>query len=150
MQLVICFLATMLLSGTVHVAFAGAASAALPTCNRGVWINTGESPGAQKIPYHTTSGRSCILQYGDGGDGSGVSNAVLYLQDTLNACYNKNLVPDGDFGNATRNALESVQEAINVDPDGVYGPNTRNAMKFISRNEATGDNVGCKPYLWAP
>lgn len=150
MQLVTFFLVALLLGGAMHVAFADQASAAPVTCNRAGWLNTGESPGAQKLPYHNTAGRNCILQYGDGGDGTGVDNAVLYLQDSLNACYGKGLVPDGDFGTATRTALREVQTEENVGVDGVYGPTTRNAMNWLSRNEATGNNVGCKPYGWSP
>jgi peptidoglycan hydrolase-like protein with peptidoglycan-binding domain len=58
------------------------------------------------------------------------SSAVTALQETLNACYGYDLSEDGDFGPATRAAVEGMQADIGVSADGIYGPNTRTAMKF--------------------
>jgi peptidoglycan hydrolase-like protein with peptidoglycan-binding domain len=58
------------------------------------------------------------------------SSAVEVLQLTLNSCYGAALTNDGDFGPATRAAVEAMQADIGVSVDGIYGPNTRTAMKF--------------------
>jgi hypothetical protein len=73
------------------------------------------------------------------------NTAVWVLQWALNQCYGQNLTHDGDYGNATGNAVKNVQRFHRfpaADIDGVYGPQTRNAMAFPKINDA-GAYVGC-------
>lgn len=76
------------------------------------------------------SSTSCTLREGDN------TRAVKRLQATLDACYNQGIAIDGDFGPATRRALENAQtwervvRGRPVATDGVYGPQTRNALHW--------------------
>lgn len=142
-RLTICFLATLLLGGVLHVAYAAPASAAPLTCGRADWLYVGESPYQQKLPYNATSWKDCILQYGDG-----PNESVTVLQEAMKVCHGKDLTLTGEFGTATRNALRSIQSAANLEVDGVYGPDTRNEMKWLTRNVATGNNHGCRPFAY--
>jgi peptidoglycan hydrolase-like protein with peptidoglycan-binding domain len=69
-------------------------------------------------------GGSVNCQMGQGAQ----SEAVLYLQYTLNYCYNAGLSQDGDFGPRTRAALVSAQRSAGAAADGVYGPETRSKI----------------------
>ena len=53
---------------------------------------------------------------------------VFALQSGLNAIRDATLKPDGDFGPATKETLESAQDAWGLTPDGIAGPGTREAL----------------------
>ena len=69
-------------------------------------------------------GGSVNCQMGQGAQ----SEAVLYLQYTLNYCYGAGLSQDGDFGPRTKAALIAAQRQAGAAPDGVYGPETRSKI----------------------
>lgn len=50
------------------------------------------------------------------------------LQVELNAVLDTHLTPDGFFGPATRQAVETFQEAHQISPDGKVGPQTKAAL----------------------
>jgi peptidoglycan hydrolase-like protein with peptidoglycan-binding domain len=58
------------------------------------------------------------------------SNAVFWLQTTLNNCYGQHLALDSDFGPATQAAVKVAQRAAHITVDGVYGPQTRDHIKW--------------------
>ncbi|KFG71708.1 hypothetical protein FM21_12995 [Streptomyces mutabilis] len=107
-------------------------ASAATTCNwvlkvsEGAWI-----PGYYNSSTGATS-RTCYLNRGDNNQG------VRQLQTTLNECYGRNLVEDGDFGPATETALRYAQDRAGTTVDGSYGPNTRKAIL----HQSTGS--GCK------
>jgi hypothetical protein len=76
------------------------------------------------------SSTHCNLRQGD------ATRAVKRLQATLDTCYNQGIAIDGQFGPATRRALENAQtwervvRGRPVATDGVYGPQTRDAMHW--------------------
>lgn len=59
-----------------------------------------------------------IIKRGD------ISEAVRSLQILLNAKHNADIVPDGDFGLLTENALKDYQRAKKLEADGVAGAKT--------------------------
>jgi hypothetical protein len=83
----------------------------------------------------STSSGSVTCQMGQGAQ----STAVLYLQYTLNYCYNAGLSQDGEFGPKTKAALIRAQAAAHAGQDGVYGPETRS--KIMHRG--TAPDFGC-------
>jgi peptidoglycan hydrolase-like protein with peptidoglycan-binding domain len=58
--------------------------------------------------------------------------AVEQLQTRLNEVAGANLKVDGDFGPATRRAVEDFQSRAGIDSDGVAGPETRQAMDEVA------------------
>lgn len=88
---------------------------------------------AARLPVYAGS-KSCTLRSGNN------SNAVSILQNSLKSCHGKNIVADGDFGPATRNALAQVQASLGLTADGIYGPNTLNNMRH--KNSI---NLACSP-----
>ncbi len=56
---------------------------------------------------------------------------VKAVQDALNyrrRCDDPRLVPDGDFGRHTRDAVVGFQKRFDLDPDGIVGYYTRKAL----------------------
>lgn len=129
--------ASLTLLGTV-VLTGPAASAATPTCSDSTVVSGPQ--GDVVVPSTASGNTTCNMVRGDN------SQAVLQLQATLNVCYGKNLVEDGDFGGNTYTALRQVQAAIGgLTVDGQYGPHTRNAMHFMEA-ESDGIHIHCYPY----
>ncbi|BAV97715.1 XVIPCD domain-containing protein [Lysobacter enzymogenes] len=110
-----------------------------PTMRRGIAL--AESRGAPELAEHKpgehkpaapakpadamADGR---LRQGEDGP------AVKALQERLNAlgfhdAKGQPLKPDGDFGPATKHALQQAQRAYGLDADGIAGPKTLEAMK---------------------
>jgi hypothetical protein len=91
---------------------------ATPTCNTVVnWFD-------HAVPAWSVTGTvDCNMVRGTN------SAAVRQLQRSMNTCYQKQLVLDGDFGGRTEAALIDVQRRSGTTPDGQYGPNTRKAMR---------------------
>jgi len=58
------------------------------------------------------------------------STAVAMLQRSLNVCYGKSLVVDGEFGTNTRTALAGAQRAEQISDDGAYGTESRTHLKW--------------------
>lgn len=54
--------------------------------------------------------------------------AVRRLQKALRAAGHADLVPDGQFGRATDDAVRSYQRSAGLDADGVVGPRTWEAL----------------------
>jgi hypothetical protein len=79
-----------------------------------------ESPHASVIP--TAGSKEHLLKEGAHGQ------EVRDLQTNL-AALGYSVKPDGDFGIATRHAVESFQHAHNLTVDGVVGPATQNAIQ---------------------
>jgi peptidoglycan hydrolase-like protein with peptidoglycan-binding domain len=75
-------------------------------------------------PYHKGTGsRNCTLAEGASGA------AVVALQTSLKSCnYARGLDIDGDFGRATRDAVEYAQSRRGTGADGIYGPASRDAF----------------------
>jgi hypothetical protein len=80
-----------------------------------------------------TSGGStdCILWNGTSGDG------VKALQTSLADCNGFSLAIDGQFGPATRAAVEALQSRAGISVDGVYGPQTGAHMSILLEGDAT-------------
>lgn len=98
--------------------------AAWCTTKTSFWI-VGDADDVGHMPTLGTS-KTCELA-------SGLkNNGVYWLQFALNKCYSKSLVLDGDFGPATRTALQQVQTSHGLVADGVYGTQTRAAMRFAT------------------
>jgi peptidoglycan hydrolase-like protein with peptidoglycan-binding domain len=58
------------------------------------------------------------------------SNAVFWLQTTLNFCYGAGLATDGIYGPLTQAAVRHAQTLAGVTHDGIYGPQTRDHIKW--------------------
>lgn len=117
--------AAILMCGGLFAVLPANPASATPTCNNaGVYRNA-------YLPLYksnSTTTVDCNLVRGTYGI------AVWQLQVTMNVCYGKGLVEDGDFGGNTERALREVQDKVGTRVDGQYGPNTRRAMV----HEATG------------
>jgi peptidoglycan hydrolase-like protein with peptidoglycan-binding domain len=92
-------------------------------------------------PYHKGTGsRNCTLAQGAEG------SAVVVLQTSLKSCnFARDLDIDGDFGPATRDAVEYAQSRRGTAADGIYGPNSRRAFlwsMYDSQHRPTGKCVG--------
>ncbi|MEV0222316.1 peptidoglycan-binding domain-containing protein [Streptomyces sp. NPDC050704] len=74
-----------------------------------------------------------------GSTGGGVTS----LQKALRHCYGRNIAIDGEFGPATKEALEYAQGRAGVRQDGEYGPETRWAMLWGRYSIETGAKVRC-------
>ena len=73
-----------------------------------------------------TYNADCQLGLGNDND------AVLTLQNDLNACYpHDGVQTDGIFGQETMTALKAVQRILGITADGVYGPQTRDHIHWI-------------------
>jgi Putative peptidoglycan binding domain len=89
-----------------------------------------DSPqGRYEIPAdHADSqaaARDCVLTV-DSGSGAPVET----LQLTLRGCYFQPIDADGTYGDATANAVATVQAQVGLDPDGRYGPQTAGAIAW--------------------
>jgi hypothetical protein len=88
-------------------------------------------PGASnlvaKLPAYN-SNINCQMYKGANNSG------VKALQTTLNECYDRNLVVDGDFGTNTKNALMYAQGVERLSKDGGYGEETRNGIGWYFKN----------------
>jgi peptidoglycan hydrolase-like protein with peptidoglycan-binding domain len=104
-------------------------AAALPTCNSHIVHDEANVPSVA-----STGSVDCVMGQG------AHSDAVLYLQFSLNYCYGAGLVQDGDFGPRTKAALIEAQRQSGAARDGVYGPETRRKML----HRAIGPIFGCK------
>ncbi len=120
-------LATLAVGGGLFAIAPASPADAAPQCNSHVVYQEANVPSA---------GGSVNCQMGQGAQ----SEAVLYLQYTLNYCYNAGLSQDGEFGPRTRAALIEAQRQAGAARDGVYGPETRS--KILHR--AIGPIFGCK------
>lgn len=112
----------------VTAAPASASTASLPICTTAYWLTSPATGHLLDMPTTSSKSTSCYLAEGD------VSNAVTQLQNSLVACYGSSIITDGDFGPATKAALEAAQRASGATVDGVYGTNTRDHMKFMEVN----------------
>ncbi|WIE61420.1 peptidoglycan-binding domain-containing protein [Curtobacterium sp. MCLR17_032] len=120
--------AGLLLAATV-VAMPTAANAApastqsVGTCTT---VKTFSAPGGKKYTAPVTSGgsRDCRLEQGN------QSSAVTRLQQELkNGCEgDHNITVDGQFGPATKSALQDAQKSLGISADGIYG--SQSASKF--------------------
>jgi hypothetical protein len=133
------FIAAMLLlltSGTVVAATAAPAQASYPTCYYATLVATPH--GAALWPIATRSAdryadvnTRCENKYGNScssGSAYPCNEAVYFLQQDLNKCYQKGLSLDGQFGNNTYNAVVSVQRSLGLTADGWAGPSTQRWM----------------------
>jgi peptidoglycan hydrolase-like protein with peptidoglycan-binding domain len=68
---------------------------------------------------------NCLL--GVGND----SEAVAWLQGSLNACYGQHLTVDGSYGPLTKAAVEVAQRDAKITVDGIYGPQTRDHILWV-------------------
>ncbi|MFI6025000.1 peptidoglycan-binding protein [Amycolatopsis magusensis] len=122
------------------VAAADPETAASPraTCNDYTTFAYGSTPYRVHIPSvgHQTAATDCTLRQGDSGPG------VFVLQDALRRCYNQQIAQDAQYGPATRNAVQNVQNFHGLVTDGTYGPHTRVAMAW-GKYTTGGAFVGC-------
>ncbi|NMO53752.1 peptidoglycan-binding protein [Actinoplanes sp. TBRC 11911] len=112
----------------VSLAGAGAANAdpvgfATASCTKAAQFRSGAYE-AQYVPVTASGSTNCGLSRGNN------STAVWGLQNNLNICYNRSLVPDGDFGTNTYNALVYAQGVMGAGKDGQFGPETRSKMSM--------------------
>jgi hypothetical protein len=128
------------------VAPAGAAQAALPTCNSFAYRDAGNIYGSvsARVPVWRETGEpgytlECALRQGNYNN-----TAVRILQETLNNCYwniiGAQLVADGDFGAKTRDALAKAQRSHGIQDDGSYGAQSRRTLYHhgLATNEGAG------------
>ena len=71
------------------------------------------------------------LKYGSKGQD------VVQLQKVLNKFKCGNLIPDGEFGKKTKNAVIAFQKKYGLKPDGVVGPKTRAKIAELLKKEET-------------
>jgi hypothetical protein len=91
---------------------------ATPTCN---WV---ASFAGAWVPFFNGGSGTVNCNMVKGCNSAGVQK----LQHSMNVCYGEHLVEDGDFGQATKDALIRTQNKAGTGADGQYGPNTRRAM----------------------
>lgn len=104
---------------------AGTEVLALPTCNGAAWIPVSTSPRRYLfVPVYNGS-YACILQLGNYNNWG-----VVALQNALVRCYGQNIAIDGDFGSATKTALQNAQRREGIPADGVYGPQTNSVLNW--------------------
>jgi peptidoglycan hydrolase-like protein with peptidoglycan-binding domain len=100
---------------------------ATPTCNTRGILAPPSAPPVWLPFFRSANGatftENCNMVQGTHSDG------VLQLQRSMNLCYSEQLMPDSDFGPATRAALVRTQRKAGTPADGEYGPNTRRAMR---------------------
>ncbi|MFD9445268.1 peptidoglycan-binding domain-containing protein [Streptomyces sp. NPDC060006] len=132
-----------LLGGAVAVAPSAAAWPYLGHCSGGSNISyTGTSTQLIKVPvvrYNGLNNVRCWMDYGSTGNG------VETLQLALKSCYGRSIVVDGDFGPATRDALEYAQSQEGITVDGQYGEQGFNNLKW-ARYTQDGTRNGCARY----
>jgi len=93
------------------------AMASLPTCT------TFKVYYDANVPSTGSGSVDCLMSQG------AHSEAVLFLQYTLNYCYSAGLAQDADFGPRTKAALIKAQRAAGAAQDGGYGPETRSKIQ---------------------
>ncbi|QQP97404.1 XVIPCD domain-containing protein [Lysobacter enzymogenes] len=110
-----------------------------PTMRRGIALAEGR--GAPELPEHKpgehkpTAPAKPADAMADGRLRQGEEGpAVKAMQERLNElgfrdAKGQPLKPDGDFGAATKHALQQAQRAYGLDDDGVAGPKTLDALK---------------------
>ena len=90
-----------------------------------------------------------LLKYGARGE---KVEELQYYLEKISEIYNiPTIVPDGIFGNATREAVIAFQRLFGLVPDGIVGPATWNKIvevyRDIKANEGSGNNgQGENPY----
>lgn len=75
-------------------------------------------------------------------DYGSTGNGVKALHVALTSCYSRSLAVDGDFGPATRDALEYAQNQEGITVDGQYGEQGFNHLKW-ARYTQDGTRNGC-------
>ncbi len=132
-----------LLAAGAVVATAGTAQAA-PACKG---YSTYASGSATLYKPTTTNGSrntNCLLSSGAGYGGGQQSMAVGYLQTSLNRCFGAGLAIDGMYGQATVNAVKTVQRVKGLPADGVFGPQTSKYMNWAKMG-GSGCTSGGRP-----
>jgi peptidoglycan hydrolase-like protein with peptidoglycan-binding domain len=126
-------------------AWAGDALTTQMCTKRAVLDGSNGSDIIQYVPVTASGSTNCFVQEDDANAG------VRGLQHSLNVCYlgisgfKTKLVEDGDFGPATKSALESAQRSEThpaIAVDGEYGANTRAQFTFIEV-DGGGDGSIC-------
>ncbi|HET6951652.1 MAG TPA: peptidoglycan-binding domain-containing protein [Acidimicrobiales bacterium] len=97
-----------------------------------------ESPeGSFVVPTDDADGgtgaRDCEMESGEGGV------PVRALQNALATCYGQQIEVDGEFGDATEDAVEAAQSLHGLPVDGAYGPATGDVLLWptVSADGAT-------------
>ena len=67
-------------------------------------------------------------------------NDVKELQKLLNKILNKQLIADGEYGPATKKAVEEFQSLYNLDVDGIYGAMTHQTLLEVNEIYERGKN----------
>lgn len=136
-------LATLGLAATgVVVGTAGTAQAATH-CSGFSKYSSGSSAHVRKpTTVNGSFNTSCLLSNGDGFNGGNQVNAVGWLQFSLNKCFGAGLSVDGMYGQATANAVKTVQRVKGIPQDGVFGPQTSRHMNW-ARMGTNGGFISC-------
>lgn len=113
-------LVAVVAAGSLSLAGAAPAAAAVPYCVLGLVYQDAFVPGSRDLDP------DCIMAQGAQG------NHVSTLQQAMKSCNLKeSIAVDGIFGPQTRSALIRLQRNRGITADGVYGPQTRRAIQFV-------------------
>jgi hypothetical protein len=114
------------------------ASASLATCYTTTGLDT-SAYGPVSVPSagSTADSTSCAMSL------NANSSAVSRLQQTLNKCNGQSISEDGQFGPATKSALQAAQRLRGVTGDGVYGPVTRDALRWWTGGWSSSGTAIC-------
>jgi peptidoglycan hydrolase-like protein with peptidoglycan-binding domain len=108
------------------------ASTDVATCDDAIVVQSASgsvnAPGDSAL-FASSESVTCELE-----EGSDDEEAVSALQDALNRCNGQNIAVDGDYGQATTQAVARVQAAHGLPADGAYGPATRDAMQWPAQS----------------
>ncbi|WP_405956548.1 peptidoglycan-binding protein [Streptomyces phaeochromogenes] len=132
-------LSALAVAGAGITATATPAAAATPTCNSNFKWAHGNYNGRNTflwLPAYDGYATYCNMSPG----ASGVE--VRMLQDALVKCYGRNITVDGEYGPATKAALEYAQRAEDIDDDGYYGRDTRESIKWPRRYSSNSAYTG--------
>jgi hypothetical protein len=144
--------ATALCAGLLGLA--GALTFAAPAEASGQWCTDARSMSTRNLTWTwmpVVPGRNpyslhdpqCDIQRGDTG------NDVKALQDSLNKCYGRSLVVDGQFGSKTQAALQHAQRTEGLSDDGFYdGWSEAHWLRFYGHYIDGNGNVRYRCARW--